>query len=470
MAFLHDALVSIHDSLWDDERDLVSTPPGAVPTIDLTPFNLHSIRETALGAFFDLQRGNTERAQRALRKVLTFQYLDAWQPWYGTFRVTDLDQDPPEEGAEEWVHYDPNWRQFIGCIFAMILLGFEETLDPDLVTKLRESMLLCVEGEPQDRIPDWYTNINVLHAWLCARVGAVHYRDDLIDRGERLALQVLERLREQGDVDEYNSPSYDGIDLLVAVLSQVYPPTPFFETFGIELQEAIQSRLEEVTSDSLHEIAGPYLRSYGMSLSQYVSLAGVWMALDTDDPGYLPATLDVSTPHVHDLFFYPLIAWLDELSPIGFHFEAYAERLDHVVGEIVSTSLVTENYLVGFERGRTPAFSISQYVPFVCHVRDSDGEQHYLALQFGENVSRIDVNELNAQSFGVDIEPTKTAFAIKFVSDLAPEQDGNGLSFASISLLIAQPYEIEFSEPLVGLFHTMVKFSAERAELVITLR
>ncbi|MEY3615934.1 MAG: hypothetical protein RLZZ518_936, partial [Actinomycetota bacterium] len=55
---LRAAVDAMHDHIWDDERGMVQL------------YGLHLVRETALGAFADLERGNVERAQRGLREVL----------------------------------------------------------------------------------------------------------------------------------------------------------------------------------------------------------------------------------------------------------------------------------------------------------------------------------------------------------------------------------------------------------------
>ena len=52
----------MHEQLWDDDRGMVRL------------YGLHLVRETALGAFLDLESGRVERARRALREVLKHQY------------------------------------------------------------------------------------------------------------------------------------------------------------------------------------------------------------------------------------------------------------------------------------------------------------------------------------------------------------------------------------------------------------
>ena len=129
---LNDALAGIHDGLWDAGVCLDRMAPGVTPGVDLSSLGLHSIRESALGAYADLGRGSVERAVAALRAVLAHQYVAPGRPWDGTFRVTAEQADPPGDDAVEWLHYDPNWRQFLGMILLVTLLDHGRHLPPDV--------------------------------------------------------------------------------------------------------------------------------------------------------------------------------------------------------------------------------------------------------------------------------------------------------------------------------------------------
>ena len=50
-----------------------------------------------------------------------------------------------------WFHYDPNWRQFVGCILAINLIVFGEDIPTELHSIILDSLELCVGGEPADR-------------------------------------------------------------------------------------------------------------------------------------------------------------------------------------------------------------------------------------------------------------------------------------------------------------------------------
>ncbi len=231
--------------------------PGVTPGIDLSSLSLHAVRETALGAVVDLRAGNVERAAVALDRVLDHQYVEAGRPWSGTFKVVAEEAAPPGDGAVEWYHYDPNWRQFVGCTLAFVVAEHGGGLPGALATRIEDAIGRCVAGEPPSRIPDWYTNPALMHAWLEAWVGARKGDQALVAAGEARLGRVTARFDRAGDVDEYNSPTYDGVDLFALALWSRFPPTPRFEAEGARLGAAIGARISALYHPRLRAICGP---------------------------------------------------------------------------------------------------------------------------------------------------------------------------------------------------------------------
>ncbi|HTD49673.1 MAG TPA: hypothetical protein VK771_03680, partial [Acidimicrobiia bacterium] len=184
------ALYAVHDRLWDPRAELVRVAPGVNPHVDLSKWELHAVRETALGAVIDLRHGHIERAAAGIRRVLANQYRTPGMAWTGTFKVCAEEPDPPPD-AKEWFHYDPNWRQFLGCILAYTLERHGVDLPTDLGTAVQDAIERCVRGEPPDRIPPWYTNPNLMHAWLESWIGARCHDRDRITAGERRLQRIM---------------------------------------------------------------------------------------------------------------------------------------------------------------------------------------------------------------------------------------------------------------------------------------
>ena len=114
------------DRAWDPEAHLLWNPPGAFDDVTDGPHTVHLVRETAWYALGLLRRGAraTPPEQReALVAVCDHQYDAPGQPWHGTF-VRFPEWPPPQDGAVEWVDYDPNWRQFLGTALAVAVTDF----------------------------------------------------------------------------------------------------------------------------------------------------------------------------------------------------------------------------------------------------------------------------------------------------------------------------------------------------------
>jgi hypothetical protein len=394
-----DAAARIHDELWDPDTCLDRMAAGVTPGVDLTSLGLHSIRESALGAYADLGRGNHDRAIPTLRAVLRHQYLAPGRPWDGTFRVTAEQADPPGDDAVEWLHYDPNWRQFLGSILQVVLLEHRGALPPDLEDAMVTAVRRCALGEPEQRIPEWYTNPNLLHAWLAAHAGRRDADPGLVDRGVRRARRTMERLEASGDVDEYNSPTYDGIDLIAAGLWIVHPPTPEFAGWGRDLLDRLCARLSVLVDPEMGTVCGPYSRAYGLGLDRYVSLLGLWLRVAGVDD-VVPPSIDSHTDHVHDLYFLPLIERLAGMVEPPWALRPVRDERRHVqgFGGAVATSVLRPGLSVGWADGPVPTFAADQYVPFVAHAGTVDGVAH-LAVRPGAGIAAVHVVERGQRSF-----------------------------------------------------------------------
>jgi len=368
-----DALAAVHEQLWDGTRGLVLVPAGATPGLDLGALGLHAVRESALGAYLDLQQGRADRAADALRSVVALQYDAPGRAWDGTFPVTaeQPEQPEPPDDAVEWLHYDPNWRQFLGTVLLVTLFDHADDLPGDLVDEMWDAVVRCAAGEPVDRIPDWYTNPNLLHAWVEAHAGRRLGDGGMVARGTARAQRSMDRLAATGDVDEYNSPTYDGVDLLAAGLWTTFPPGDEFVEWGRVLARTLVARLSTLFDPDLRAVCGPYSRAYGTSLDRYVSLLGLWLSVHGLD-GVLPAELDAGTDHVHDLFFLPLVARLADGLDLPWALEPVVDTRVHVqaVGDVTATSVLRPGCAVGWASGPVPSFANDQYVPLTVHVRD----------------------------------------------------------------------------------------------------
>ncbi|HEX7158262.1 MAG TPA: hypothetical protein VF214_04580 [Edaphobacter sp.] len=297
--------VSMHsmDSFWDTTAHLVRTP-------ELAEMHGHPqqymVRETswyAVGLLMRDARGDRQRAVECLEVVLKEQFLDRSKPWYGTFRRSPEEGNPPEE-AVMWRDYDPNWREFIGTAFEMILIEYPDRIPADLAQRMYAAIDRAIEGEMKHgRLVPSYSNIALMYGALWDFAAA---HDNNVEWKQESAAWIEEVSRlfyQHNSFNEYNSPTYYGVDLYGLALWRAYGSTPRIRHLGSEIETALWSDIAAFYHPDLRNIAGPYDRSYGMDMETYVALVGVWMRmLLPADRAPLPVT-DAHTDHLPDLWF-----------------------------------------------------------------------------------------------------------------------------------------------------------------------
>ncbi len=378
--------------------------PGVAPGHDLASLNLHSVRETANGAFLDLGDGSTQRAVTALRNVLALQYPLSDQPWSGTFPVSAEQAEPPAEGAVEWVHYDPNWRQFLGVTLALCSIVHASALPAEVTAGIEAALRRCIAGEPDDRIPRWYTNPNLMHAWLQGHVAALTGDAELRAAAHARLSVAMERLLRYGDVDEYNSPTYDGVDLLAIGLWAMHPPTEGFADAAATMLPRIGERISTLYHPRFGTSCGPYIRAYGLDPTAYVSLSGLLYSVCGEQADVvLPSPITADTVHVHDLYF---LALLEHVAPAlrpHLHLSAVTSERHHVqrFGASVAESLLRPDLTVGWDRGRRHDASLDQYVPFSAHVAEVDGTTTAFGIMLTPETAWVDVERVGDLEFRV---------------------------------------------------------------------
>lgn len=241
-----------------------------------------SVRGSSWYALGLLQRGepgDRDRAVRVLRAVIGQQMNTPGKPWHGTF-FRAAGEPPPQDGAKDFHEYDPNWREFIGTTFALCLIDHAAELPADLRAQLEASITLAVEGElAQKRLSPGYTNIALMHGFLWGFAGQRFNRPEWVRGAEAWAEEANRLYREHNAFEEYNSPTYYGVDLYGLALWRKHGATPRIRELGAGLEAALWRDIAAYYHAGLKNLCGPFDRSYGMDLTRYVSLVGVWLGL-----------------------------------------------------------------------------------------------------------------------------------------------------------------------------------------------
>jgi len=281
--------MDLNAKLWDDSVKQIRSPeyvPGRrYPGTYLEDTHYWEeccsrVRETsfyALGLLLRDAPGDRQKAAEALDAVLKQQWVKPGVRWFGTFRRTPEEPDPGPN-AVTWRDYDPNWREFIGTTLEMILIEFPDRISPELSERLYKAIDLAVEGEMADgRLVPSYTNPALMYGALWDFAGAHDKRPDWQKQSAEWNESVYSLFAKYDAFTEYNSPTYYGVDLLGLALWRDYGSTERIRTMGGKMEAALWKDVAALYQPDLHNISGPYDRSYGMDMESSVGLVAIWM-------------------------------------------------------------------------------------------------------------------------------------------------------------------------------------------------
>ena len=363
------------DALWDPHARLLWCEPAHALAAD--GVRRHMVRESvwyALGLCLRDDPGDVARANEIVGVVLALQYRAPGAVWHGTWPRAPEDAPPPPD-AVVWRDYDPNWRQFIGATLLVLLRDFGALLDAALRVAIDAALRAAVLGEPQDRVTAAYTNIAMLRAWLEVEVGAQLGEPAWVVRGAALAAAVEERYVRFGALDEFNSPTYYGVDLLAAALWA--RRSARLAAAGARMEALLWQDIADFYHAGLGNLCGPYARAYGMDLRAYVGLVSLWLA-QVDSGAPLPP-ITAALEHGHDVCLAPFIGLLGARLPPALQGAAVfgrfgGERLlkRTLPSGAVASAWLGTNVMIGGLRGGK-AVAQGQYHPATVHWRADAG-------------------------------------------------------------------------------------------------
>lgn len=384
---LLDDSLAFSERAWDDQAGLLwSVAPGE-------EHRVHRVRESSWFALALLLRagpGDETRACRIVERVLDFQFDAPGQRWDGTFRRAP-EEPPPAPGAELWKNYDPNWREFIGTTFALMLEQRADRLPAALQARMLDSIRRAVEGElTQSRIEPYHTNVSLMHGFLLGWAGRRLDRSDWIAQSEQWIDRARTTFAEHGSFEEYNSPTYYGVDFYGLALCRRYGATEKIRAAGAEMEAGLWRDVARFYHAGLKNLCGPFDRAYGIDMRRYVSLVGAWMGLVL--PRELTPLPDPSQPmgHAHDFAGVPLYVALgacvpdDALASLrAYQGERTLERI--VTPHRTATAWIGERVMLGGEltggtRDAGPRTRFGQFHPATAHWRIGERDVGAFAL------------------------------------------------------------------------------------------
>lgn len=380
------------DASLDRRSNLLAAGPAGF----LSDSAKQGVRESAMYAaalLFRDQVGDRDCAARVIRAVLEKQIHAPGAIYHGTF-YRGVDEPPVSAGAVVWKNYDPNWRQFIGCCWSIILLCFREKISNEIATLLIESMTKAIDGErAAGRLTPAYTNIAIMHAFVAGVAGELAGRDDLKQEADRYMEACNDLFRATDTFDEYNSPTYYGVDLYGLSLWRALGRTPRMRELGAAMERDLWLDMAQTFQAGLRNQCGPFDRTYGMDMRKYVGLSGLHLRLQMSEAVAPFPPLSKEMGHRHDLaaaMIYPIVPTLvPELALRSFSQFAGERLVTRTLrdGRVV-TSWLSERVMIGGQANPlAPRHLSPQYRPATIHWRLPDGDIGWIALVEARDVN-----------------------------------------------------------------------------------
>lgn len=286
----------------------------------------------ALGLLLRNGEGDVHRAEHVIRSVLSMQYDTPDEIYHGTFRTRPDVTDPPRgnynwnefapgtayflertfekvsaefidalwsdesvlnESAERkqvkrlfqsamdqvlppvWTSYDPNWREFIACAFAVILAEFDHRLPQQLVEQMEYAMKLAVAASIDRRKSDvipMNTNIELMHIFITHFYGHRFNHADWIAHSDEQAERMLNEFMVHESFAEFNSTTYYGVDLTVLGMWRTYGSTMRFVEIGRIVEAGLWNNIALFYNANLENLSGPFARAYDMEMTAHSSV------------------------------------------------------------------------------------------------------------------------------------------------------------------------------------------------------
>jgi hypothetical protein len=385
------------DSFWDEEAALIRFPSDfsmdEVRTPEVVPPNVrHGVRETGpyvVGLLLRNGSRDHDRAMQSLRQIMQFQFDEPGKVYHGTFYRYPQEAHPGPTPTI-WKDYDPNWRQFIGINFALLLDTFADQIDADLIRQMEHAIELAVIGET-DRVKATYTNIALMKAALDAWAGNRFDKRDWTDRGHALSDEIAALFQANNTFCEYNSPTYYGVNLS-ALRAWRRSPSPLLRQRGEMMEAELWRDVARFYHAGLKNLCGPFDRTYGMDMQKYAGKIGLWIWLETGEQAAPYPNIRMPFEHRHDACAGPMVALLgtdipDDVKP-HLHAFQHTRQIERVIEhDRIASAWLGEKLMFGAERGNRTVSN--QFRPATIHWRTPDGSIGTLHLVHGSPVDAV---------------------------------------------------------------------------------
>ena len=436
------------DQWWDDDRGLPWAPPGHEAARG--PRSVHVLPQAgwyAVGLWARDEGDDRDRALRIVDAVCDVQYDEPGTDWYGTYPILAETPHPPA-GALMWEDYDPNWRQFLGLSWVLLLRWHGDDLPAATAERLRRAVRLGVEGEPPTRCPASYTNIALKRVAFESVAGGLLDEPAWVARAEALADEVAELHDRHGAFEEFNSPTYAGVDLFALAIARRLSPSATIRATATRLEAALWRSLADLYHPTLTNLCAPWTRTYGMDLRSYVGKVTLPLRLVAPDMAPQPGFAD-DVPHGHDWFAGATTALVGTLAPgdLAGRLAATGTALDQRISDRRSaTAWLGENAMAGAETCRADLSGWDQYVAAALHWAAPPGDIGWMSVRMpGPSTATATPGRLDVPTGG----GAGAVVVVGGVGDVAPPVAGRW-SLPGVELAVSADLEPAGPGPFGG--------------------
>ncbi|KAI8273427.1 hypothetical protein K4K60_010871 [Colletotrichum sp. SAR11_57] len=250
----------------------------------------HETRSSVWYATGLLQRNegdDVEQAVKIIKNVIADQKKVPQEQWYGDYTVYP---EEPTVGSPAYPKnifnsWDPNWRGFIGSNLIVIYEEFRHLISEDVQMLILESMRnntvgdsYRVGGVDDDVLYPSYSNPALMRAVATGWTGRMLNDSNMTAAGELYAREILDLFDRNDTLSEFNSPTYAGVSLYALTMWIKYmPESSLMGQNGARMIEAVWETIGNMYNANLRNIAGPWDRTYGFDMNQYVAILNIYI-------------------------------------------------------------------------------------------------------------------------------------------------------------------------------------------------
>lgn len=239
--------------------------------------SLRTKTRTAQALLFRNAAGDKENAASILEWILRNQYQDESSNLYGIWKTSVLND-----------RFDQNWREFIGSDLIIIRQQFRHLLPAKILKDIDTGLVHAAKGALKRNVGADYTNISIMSAFLMEYVGTTFGIEPLKKAGLNKAHAIEKLYHRNKTFSEFNSPTYYGVTLIGLAMWRKFSLSKEMRLMGEVLEREFWQEIAIFYNPYLKNIPGPHFRGYGMDMTRYFAITGIWIALALDDEALAP--------------------------------------------------------------------------------------------------------------------------------------------------------------------------------------